>query len=351
MSKLPPPLHSTAQAIYEAWEKRAEDGLRAHSGCSVAGHACARFIWLDFRWAERAKFHGRVLRMFDSGKREEPRVVADLQAIGCEVSTGDGDRQWTVSFAGGHGGGSLDGAVRGLPEAPKTWHVLEVKTANDKSWNALAKDGVQKAQPRHYVQMQLYMHLTGMERALYVSVNKNTDESYIERVHYDKDFAQAALERVEKIIFSPEPPPRISEDPAWYECKLCTYHPLCHGTTAPLVNCRTCAHSTPQAEGGWRCERGNDEVHDAPKAGCAEHRYIPMLLERFAEQVDADEKHNKVTYRSKITGAEFVNGAGRNHCTSQEIRDLEDKAMLGQERVDDTVRGLRRMGGRYARNC
>ena len=190
------------------------------------------------------------------------------------------------------------------------------------------------------------MHLTGMTRAAYFSVNKNDDSIYMERVDHDKEAAAALLERARSVITSAEPPPRLSEDPDWWQCRGCQYHGICHGPEAPLVNCRTCAHSTPVLDGKhgeWRCERGHSLIVDLPKNGCVEHRYIPVLLEKFAEPVDAD--GDRVEYRNKLTGAMFSNG----ELSSAEIRAVKDKAMLGQERVDQTIRTLREeFGGVYA---
>ena len=347
MAVLPQPLHQTVAAIYAAWEAAAGDGLRPHLGASEIGDECLRRLWYSFRWAETASWSGQMLRVFDHGKREEPRVEHDLKSIGCEVCTEDENgAQWRVEALGGHFAGSLDGAVRWLPEAPKTWHVLEVKTANDKSWKELSKKGLKGAQYRHWAQVQIYMHLTDMVRAAYISVNKNDDSIYLERVEHDKDAAEALLERARNVITSPEPPPRINEDAEWFQCKMCRFSSICHGTAAPLVNCRTCAHSTPVLDGKvgeWKCERGYSLIKDLPKNGCVEHRYIPILLERFAEPVDADGA--SVTYRNKLTGLPFSNG----ELASTEIRALADKKMLGQERVDPTIKMLREeFGGVYA---
>ena len=119
MSALPQPLHQTVAGIYAAWEAAAGDGLRPHFGCSEAGDECLRRRWYSFRWAEQIRWSGQMLRLFDHGKREEQRVEHDLKAIGCEVHTADENGvQWTVVEFNGHFGGSMDGAVIGLPEAP-----------------------------------------------------------------------------------------------------------------------------------------------------------------------------------------------------------------------------------------
>ena len=112
-------------------------------------------------------------------------------------------------------------------------HVLEFKTHNAKSFADLQKNGVAKSKPVHYAQMQLYMALTGMTRAMYLAVNRDNDELYSERVNADADEAKRLIEKAERIIFAPEPPPGVSTKPDWYECKMCDHYDLCHGGSRP----------------------------------------------------------------------------------------------------------------------
>ena len=100
-----------------------------------------------------------------------------------------------------------------MPEAPRTWHVIELKTHNARSFAELRTHGVQKAKPEHWAQMQVYMHLTGLTRALYLAVCKDTDALYAERVRIDHAEAERLIERAGRIIFATRPPARISEDP------------------------------------------------------------------------------------------------------------------------------------------
>jgi hypothetical protein len=333
-------MHETVAAIYRWHEQRASEPARPYLGCSEAGHKCARYLWLRFRWAAVEQFSGRMYRLFQTGHLMEPRFIEELEAIGVTVSAGDGHgNQHAVEACGGHMRGHLDGALLGLMEAPKTWHVAEFKTHNDKSFKELVAKGVKEAKPMHYAQMQLYMALTGMERAAYFATNKNTDEIYMERVHYDTDEAKRLLDRAASIIFATEPPPRLSERPDWYECKLCRFHGICHGTQAPDVNCRTCAHSTPTQGGTWTCEKYGEQIPDEPqRVGCTEHRYIPILLERFAEQTNGSDAENWVQYRHKETGNTFVNGA--QGYSSREIHAAADKRVLGDAGVDELKKPL-----------
>lgn len=329
MAKMPEPLHSTAAQIYQAYEADASDGRRPHLGASIIGHACERYLWLSFRWALTKKFSGRMLRLFETGQLEEARIVRNLRRLGVQVhETAPDGKQWSFFEVGGHFGGSMDSALLGLPEAPKTWHVGEFKTHNEKSFKDLVDKGVQRSKPQHYAQMQSYMGLAGMERALYFAVCKNNDEIYTERVEFDPTEFAKIMARAERVVRANEPPLKISNDPSWYVCKMCDFHDLCHGDEAPDVNCRTCAHSTPEVDGDgrWSCREFGDIGYLAQLESdkCRSHRYIPILLERFAEQ--SGYVNGDVTYQSE--SGTFANGQGPGALSSLEIKACTHKEML-----------------------
>jgi len=341
MAAIGSPQHQVVQAIYRLYEQReaVSGGHRAHLGASVIGHACERYLWLMFRWAHREAFDGRMLRLFEYGKRFEERITDELRDIGVEVHCSDEfGQQYRVQAVQGHFGGSLDGAALELPEAPKSWHVLEFKTANAKSFAQLQAKGVQEAKPMHWAQMQIYMGLTGMDRALYVAENKDTSELYQERVSFDTVEFSKLLARAERVIKAAEPPPRLSADPAWFACKFCHCHELCHGQRVPEVNCRTCAHSTPRtdAEGAlWVCEHQKVQIDDRiQRKGCDAHRFIPILLERIGEAVEyrpERDGNSAVVYRL-ADGSTFVNGCAPAF-SSREIAASHHASMLGDPAV------------------
>ena len=296
MVALPQPSTPTVSAIYAAYEASQESGFRDHLGASGIGADCERAIWYSWRWATRARHTGRLLRLFQTGHLAESRFVADLRKIGVTVMDVDPEsgRQWNLRDASGHFGGSMDGVGIGFAEAPKAWHVCEFKTHSAKSFASLAKDGVEKSKPMHAAQMQVYMHLAGIERAFYLAVNKDTDDLYQERLNYNPDAAIRLLAKAERIMGSPQPPARISADPAWYQCRFCDHAEACHGTAMPERHCRSCLHASPVAEGAWSCQRHNQPLdRRAQETGCAAHLYIPGLV--HGEQADAGE--DWVSYR------------------------------------------------------
>jgi hypothetical protein len=276
------------------------------------GNDCDRQLWYGFRWANPPEaFSGRMRRLFETGNIAERAIVADLQAAGIKVSPIDPatGRQWAVLLYGGHIKGYADGKATNVPTAPVVEHLLEIKTHNDKSFKDLKKNGVAKAKPAHAVQMQALMHGLGLTRALYVAKNKNDDELYAERLHFDATHAISIVARAERIVNADDPPPKLHDDPeskAAFQCKFCPARSVCHERAMPRQNCRTCMHSTARPEGGWHCRRWDKSLTpDEQRAGCVKHLFLPGLVP--GEQIDADETAETVTYRM-ADGSEWIDG-------------------------------------------
>lgn len=326
---------ATLAAIDAAVLRTTAQDFRPHLGASVLGGPCERALWYTLRWATRPAHGARMLRLFQRGQEEEERLVRLLRAAGITVYTVDENtgKQFTFSAVGGHVGGSMDGACIGVPDAPKTWHCLETKTFNAKTFKVLQAKGVREAKPAHWAQVTCYMGWTGMKRALYVAVCKDNDELFLERIDFDQAAFDLLMERAERIVRAIHPPERISTDPDWFECRFCDHRAVCHGTDVPEPTCRSCAHATPEIDGPelegnarWSCVmHKKDLTLPEQKAGCGEHRYLPILLERFAKPVDV--QGNDVHYRLDDGAGMFVNGA-RPGYSSAEIRACSAKQML-----------------------
>ena len=257
MAKKAKPISPIVAKIYKAFEARAEDWRRQHLGASAIGRPCERAVWYSYRWASDPKFEGRILRLFRRGQNEEPDVIEDLLAAGFEVTGGPAPgKQWRWSDLDGHFGGSMDGAIRGLPDDPDEWHVLEIKTHNKRSFEDLQKNSCPTSKPEHYAQMQVYMHLSGMQSALYLAVCKDDDRIHVERYSYRSEYAGELMERARRIIGHTYPPPRISDRPDYYICKWCDHYEVCHQGSLPERNCRTCKSSAPIADAAWECRSG-----------------------------------------------------------------------------------------------
>lgn len=330
--KIPESDNSISNLIDKHHESLAEPP-RPHMGCSQLGHPCDRWLWLSFRWAVQPKFPGRILRLFRRGQLEEATIVSDLRAIGMDVR-GTGRQQSRVEF-GAHVSGSIDAIIEyGVPDAPRTRHVAEFKTHSKKSFDDLEKNGVEKSKTEHFVQMQLYMHGTKIDRALYVAVCKDDDRIYTERLRYDQEIAERHIARGRRIALSDRMPEPISTDPSWYQCKFCDAHKFCHETkTTEHVNCRTCAHSTAKENSTWRCERhdGDDIPAEFQRTGCESHVLHPDLVPW--QRKDGLDEWTAVYV---IEGRDVANGEGDAHVyTSREILANPKMCSAGDEYIEN----------------
>lgn len=336
MAILPQPQHTFARAIYGLHEQReAAEQARPYLGASSLGDPCARRLWYGFRWVARERFDGRMLRLFDTGHREEARLLDEMRAAGIEVWDRQADgRQFRVTFAAGHGAGHLDAVVRGLPEAPATPHVFDVKTVKAKKLAEMLRAGFRKTYPKYHAQGTVYAGLMDLDRIAFAFVCKDDDTIHLERFEFDRAEFDRLMDRAMSIVFAAEPPLRLSNDPAWFECKFCHFHGHCHGTAAPAATCRSCAHATPERGGTWACEcPGHPRTlpEDVQRDGCDRHRVIPIMLQSWAEPVDMD--GDAVVYRNTLTGHQFANGPRPDGYSSAELHACADKRAIGEPQM------------------
>lgn len=348
ISSLLPAIPATTQAIYDYWKaKGGSEKPRSYLGMSSIGHECERALWYGFRHSTREEFDGRLYRLFNRGHREETVFAEELEGIGCTVHLTDEEgNQFGFSDFGGHFKGHMDAAILGVLEAPKTWHLGEFKTHSDKSFKDLVKLGVQASKPVHYAQMQIYMYYGSMIRALYVAVNKDTDEIYTERAWYDAKFANAIRAKAGRIIASPQPPERITERRDDFRCRFCSARSLCHGSVAPepavplpALSCRQCVHATPETDsdhGRWSCAKhGKTLSRHAQDNPCGDLLLIPGLI-TFAEPINAHKTpsgQDVIEFKNLTDGAIWYHGpdSDAGHYTAKDLMVLPVDLIGGDE--------------------
>lgn len=220
---------------------------RGHLGGSVLGHPCKRYLWYSFRWAYKNAVNARVHRIFRLGDAIEDLIVADLHRIGLTVM----NSQLKVTGYKRHGGGSIDGMIGDK--------LFEAKSMNVSNFNKLKK-GVQKAFPLYYSQMQYYMGRLGLDQALFVSMNKNTQELYTEDVDFDEEEFDRLCQVEQAVIDAPsdESFERIGFNRSWHECRYCSAADVCFDESLAEVSCRTCSNITVEEGGQWFCHKHNE---------------------------------------------------------------------------------------------
>lgn len=249
------------QADIEAYfESTLDLDHRSHLGASRIGEPCSRRLWYEFRNASPNKLTsgqkrtpGQIARVFERGHREEPYIIKWLTAIGCQLFFTP-EEQVRISSCNGHFGGSLDNIGK-LPEKYQIEEnvLFEFKTINTQDFLKLKREGVKIAQPKHWAQICTYGVEKKLRFCLYVSIDKNTEEIYLEFCILDWEYGNMMIAKAEAIINSPIPLNKISMSPSHFSCKWCQFIDVCQYGEAMQKSCKTCIHSMPTEAGQWGC--------------------------------------------------------------------------------------------------
>lgn len=236
---------------------------RAHLGVSVIGDKCSRKLWYGFRWVKLEQHEARMRRLFSQGHYSEHVFSNLLTWMGFFVREIDPatDKQYKFSAVGGHYGGSSD-TLALLP-----WFrneddriLCEYKTHNNKSFTKLQKSGLKLAKPLHYAQMCGYGREFKAKYGLYCALNKDNDEIFYDLIELDWNYAGELERKAQDIITAQLPPPKISEQPAYFDCTYCNFQQICHYGAEVEKNCRSCKMATPIDKGEWQCTRFNTVI-------------------------------------------------------------------------------------------
>lgn len=256
--------------IYATYEK--DERPRAYLGASSVGRAlqCKRRAWLEFRAAASAQFDGRMLRLFQTGHREEDRVIQDLINAGFEFEGAQLGGGTTTQIGVQAFQGLFRGHTDGLVRAPGgEWHLFECKTANERAFKLHTGTSrtpgkpVIEAKPVHYAQIQVYMGLLNAgqmpeglgdapRKALYLVVHKDTDKIHAEIVDFDADFFDELGNIVREILEANEPFPAPWKAPSAKHCTYCDCNHICWDKQEPAQVCGTCVNFRINTEDGSR---------------------------------------------------------------------------------------------------
>ena len=201
---------------------------RNYLGASSIGEECDRKIWYGYH--DRKKIQDpRVHRIMDVGHWMESYALAMLKVSDYEVFHEENGSQF--GFTDEEVAGNADGVIT-LDGNPC---LLEIKSANDKRFQEMVRDGVERSNPVYFTQMQVYMHYLELDQALYFVVNKNNCDIHMEIVKYEKIKATYAVNRGKEIIREEdvEQVARSYKSKAFFKCKYCDYRSICWKSESP----------------------------------------------------------------------------------------------------------------------
>jgi hypothetical protein len=164
-------------------------------------------------------------------------MVPSIQLHVMDDQTGG---QFRLEDFEGRFAGHMDGAILGLIQAPQTWHVFEAKVCSEKKFKELndlkAKLGEKQAleawNPTYYGQAVSYMSYSGMTRHYLVAATPGVRDLTSVRTNENPVYAAELRSKAERILNARSPLAKISEDPSWWQCRMCQWNGVCHGQEA-----------------------------------------------------------------------------------------------------------------------
>ena len=280
-------LHEVAKIKIAEKEKE----VRHYLGFSSIGLECWRESYYSYRYACKREWSAAGVFAVEDGFTQEEKVANELRLLpGIELHTIDEDTGKQIGFSSilGHFKGHCDGMIKGILEAPMTWHVWEHKSVNDKKFDELVKlrdadekTALEKWDYTYYVQAQLYMDKSTVQRH-YLTV---TSPGGRRRISVRTEFAghkfmESIYEKAQTIIFGTILPSRLSEKREFYKCKWCSYQEICHDQKIPLMHCKTCANLHPVKDGEFSCEHHGKIIEKENLfTPCEYHLYNPALIQ------------------------------------------------------------------------
>lgn len=229
------PEFPTIDAMKKAVEAAQENAPRDYIGGSGIGHECTRKIWYGFKGYPQKPKPFKNIAAIEDGHRTEDLIAARLRMVeGIELHTHKPDGS-QYGFDWGFMRGHYDGVIKGVKEAPKTWHIWENKCVNEKKYKALIKaiedygqkDALRRWDMLYYGQAVIYMEAEGMPRHFMTASTPGGRDVISVRTNENPKFAQGLKSKAKAIFNATEAPPRMwSKD--YYQCKWCDYYNICH---------------------------------------------------------------------------------------------------------------------------
>lgn len=212
-------------ALAEQREER-----RTYLGASGIGSECLRKVQYD--WQCDSTHPARTKRIFSRGHMFEEITVKAMAGAGFRMERGTPATGFTAAdglFKGHCDGIILDGpAIAGLSYPC----LFEHKAIGASGWRKLEKDGIEKAYPQYYAQVQIYMAYLGLDEnpALFTAVNSDNCEILHIPVPFNAEAAQSWSDLAVTVIRATQAGEllgRITDKPTDWRCRMCSHKTRC----------------------------------------------------------------------------------------------------------------------------
>lgn len=179
------------------------------------------FLWLEYNKPKGyipREFGVQVERKLRLGKILEEEIISWIQFGGGIL---DG-QQCTFSDFNGKFRGHNDG----IWEYSENKYILEIKTANDSSFNKFLYNELHKSHPMYYGQIQEYMYYSKIYQAIILFYNKNTSDLACKLIDYNNRHAIFLKAKAYAILVA-KSPRNIPKNFGKIDCNNCKFKQIC----------------------------------------------------------------------------------------------------------------------------
>lgn len=213
---------SLSDFINEKLENSQKIQNRNYIGASSIGHPCNRNIWYGFKGNNKKPLTSKQIKTFSIGHALESVIKNKIVESGIKLI--DPTEEQIFSKENKLFKGSYDAII--IINDKKS--ILEIKTANNSSFQNFVKKGLRSWNEQYYAQIQSYMGMSEIHSSYLIAINKDTSELYDEYVGFDEIFYDFLCVKSNIISSSIDVPEKINKNPMFYICNMCQYKEECH---------------------------------------------------------------------------------------------------------------------------
>lgn len=194
---------------------------RSHLGASLIGQKCTRRIWYSYFHPDKQEVDPRLQRTFEIGHRLEV-MLFDILADMFHVEHGTLLKCQDIP--------ELQGTPDVILTHRKRPYIIDIKTCNSSSFSAFLSRGLINWNAGYFAQLQAYMGMHGeAKKAAILAINKDTSAVHHEWIDFNEVEYSLIKLRAKEVLGFKQPPPRLSDSPMFYLCKMCSFYKECHG--------------------------------------------------------------------------------------------------------------------------
>jgi hypothetical protein len=211
--------HSVINHIRKSIGKNNLDEPRYYVGASSIGKACERQIWYQANgyigvYKEELKITFLMGKILETMLLDLLASVISKDSLFCKDSELD-------RFQGNMDAIILIGSCKA---------ILDIKTAKASSFLIFKRKGLRQWNETYYAQLQAYMGMTGIHKAVLLCLNKDSSELHEEWITFNEIYYAMLKEKARRIIDAKLLiPERINDSPLYYLCNMCGFKEDCHG--------------------------------------------------------------------------------------------------------------------------